>query len=214
MTAPFAEHVAAQGGAPSTNGSAPTERPWPWPEPLAEAAFHGVAGDITRAIEPHTEADSAAILLQILVLAGTAFDRNPGFEVEATRHHTNEFTVIVGASATSRKGSAFGQARRPVELADPSLKERVMSGASSAEGLIWQVRDPIIKRRKAKGEEEKKRADPDGYVEEVEDPGVDDKRLVIFEPELASLLQRMGRQGNSLSAVTREAWDAARSTPW
>ncbi|MFC1944493.1 hypothetical protein ACFLX5_03240 [Chloroflexota bacterium] len=30
-----------------------------WPNPLEEEAFYGLAGDVVRAIAPHTEADPA-----------------------------------------------------------------------------------------------------------------------------------------------------------
>jgi hypothetical protein len=33
-----------------------------WPKPLAAEAFHGPAGEIVRAIDPHTEADLAGLL--------------------------------------------------------------------------------------------------------------------------------------------------------
>ena len=36
------------------------ERPWPV---MDQAAYHGLAGDVVRAIEPHTEADPVAILI-------------------------------------------------------------------------------------------------------------------------------------------------------
>jgi hypothetical protein len=35
-----------------------------------------------------------------------------------------------------------------------------------------------------------------------------DKRLVVIEPEFSSVLGVMSRQGNTLSAVIREAWDS------
>lgn len=38
-----------------------------WPEPLGEAAYHGPVGDLVQAIEPHSEADPAALLVQALV---------------------------------------------------------------------------------------------------------------------------------------------------
>ena len=38
----------------------------PWPEPIDEAAFHGLAGEVVRTIEPHSETDPVAILLQVL----------------------------------------------------------------------------------------------------------------------------------------------------
>jgi hypothetical protein len=44
--------------------------------------------------------------------------------------------------------------------------------------------------------------------EEVEtDPGVADKRLLVYEPEFANVLKQTERQGNTLSAVLRQAWD-------
>jgi hypothetical protein len=60
-----------------------------WPEPMHEDAFHGLAGEIVGAIEPHTEADPAAILVQFLAAVGSAVGRGPGWTVEATRHHCN-----------------------------------------------------------------------------------------------------------------------------
>ncbi|MBI3410706.1 MAG: bifunctional DNA primase/polymerase, partial [Planctomycetes bacterium] len=38
-----------------------------WPDELKPEAFHGVAGEVIRAIEPHSEADPAALLIQFLV---------------------------------------------------------------------------------------------------------------------------------------------------
>ena len=37
--------------------SGTTEIPRSWPEPIAEEAYHGITGEIVRAIEPDTEAD-------------------------------------------------------------------------------------------------------------------------------------------------------------
>ena len=46
-----------------------------WPEALAEQAFYGLAGDIVREIEPETEADPAALLLQVLNAFGALVGR-------------------------------------------------------------------------------------------------------------------------------------------
>src|SRR5688572_9104999 len=43
-----------------------------WPEPLSKAAFHGIAGEWTSRLDPHTEADPAALLIQLLVSFGNA----------------------------------------------------------------------------------------------------------------------------------------------
>jgi hypothetical protein len=43
------------------------------------------------------------------------------------------------------------------------------------------------------------------------DEGVTDKRLLVEEPELASVLRRMDRESNSLSAVLRQPGTTASS---
>jgi hypothetical protein len=174
------------------------------PSPLRAAAFHGLAGELMCDIEPHTEADTAAVLVQFLAAVGNAVGRGPGFRVEADRHHCNLFVGIVGETAVARKGSSWGQASRLVKLADPEWDDRIATGASSGEGMIWQVRDEIKETRKAKKDEE---GDEQGFVTELADLGVEDKRLLVIEPELASVLERMGRDGNTLSAVLRQGWD-------
>jgi hypothetical protein len=79
-----------------------------------------------------------------------------------------------------------------------------MSGLSSGEGLIWQVRDEIIKKEK-----DKSRGKQGGeYKDVVIDHGVEDKRLLAIESEFASVLRLMGRDGNILSVIIRQAWDA------
>lgn len=176
------------------------------PQPLGSDAYHGLAGEIVHAVEPHTEADPAAILTQLLAAVGSAVGRGPGFQVEADRHHCNLYVCIVGDTASARKGSSWGQARRLVEEADASWADRIATGASSGEGLVWQVRDPIEQTRKAKDDEDAE----DGFVTELADLGVEDKRLLVVEPELASPLERMQRDGNTLSAILRQGWDGGK----
>jgi hypothetical protein len=45
------------------------------------------------------------------------------------------------------------------------------------------------------------------YENVESDPGISDKRLLVFEPELASTLRVLGRDGNTLSPIVRQAWD-------
>ena len=53
-----------------------------WPSSLAPEALHGIAGEFVRMIEPNTEADPAAILVQFLVAFGALVGRGPHFRVE------------------------------------------------------------------------------------------------------------------------------------
>lgn len=163
-----------------------------WPAPLALAAFHGLLGEFVRLTRPHTEADDAALAVQFLVSAGSVIGRGPYVGVEADRHGLNLFGCLVGPSAKGRKGTSWGHNRRVWERVDPQWAgNRVADGVGSGEALIEEVRDP--------------RVDPD--TNEPVDPGVNDKRLMLLVPEFAGLLKVQGREGSTLSAVLRNAWD-------
>jgi hypothetical protein len=183
-------------------GDATPDAP-PWPAPLAEEAFHGLAGRIVRTIEPASEADPAALLAQVLVSFGNAVGRAAHFAVEGDRHHGNEFVVLVGKTSKARKGTSWGRVYRLFQDAEQQwADERVQTGLSSGEGLIWAVRDPIYKRERIK-----ERGEAARYEEVEADPGIADKRLLVYEPEFANVLKQTERQGNTLSAVLRVAWD-------
>jgi hypothetical protein len=48
-----------------------------WPEPLAAEALQGLAGEFVRLVEPHSESDPAALLIQFLVGFGNLIGRSP-----------------------------------------------------------------------------------------------------------------------------------------
>ncbi|NJL27149.1 MAG: DUF3987 domain-containing protein [Thermoanaerobaculia bacterium] len=180
----------------------PEQRPWP---ELPADARYGIAGRFLRAIEPHTEADPAGVLLQFLVMVGNMIGRSPHFRVEADHHHLNLFAILVGESAKGRKGVSAGQATRLLRPVDAMwCKRRMLNGLSSGEGLIWAVRDPI-----EKTEAVREKGRPTGeYVSVVVDEGETDKRLFVLEAEFASILRVLNREGNTLSATIRTAWDS------
>ena len=172
-------------------------KPILWPR-LAEEALYGLPGDIVRAMEPHTEADPAALLVNVLAAFGSAAGRGAHVRVGPDTHHLNLFAVLVGETAKGRKGTSWGYTRNLMHAADASwCVERIMNGLSSGEGLIHAVRDHVMKKNK-KGEEE------------LEDEGVLDKRLLVLEPEFASILKVASREGNTLSAIIRQGWDGDR----
>lgn len=174
-----------------------------WPAPFAQAVFHGLVGDFVRAIEPHTEADPAALLLSFLVAFGNVAGRKAHFIADGAEHYTNLFCVLVGATAKSRKGTSWAQAIHPFQTVDEDwAKDHVKHGLSSGEGLIWGVRDPIERIEPIR---DKKRVVD--YQPVIEDPGVKDKRLMVAEMEFAMTLRVMARDGNTLSAIVRTAWD-------
>jgi hypothetical protein len=155
-----------------------------WPGPADPAVYHGLAGEIVYTIAPHTEADPVAILTQLMVAFGAATGRGAFFQVEATRHHPNQFIVLVGDSARARKGSSWDHVQALINTADPAISARTLTGLSSGEGLIWSVRDP-----------------------HGQDAGVQDRRLLVIEPEFASVLKAASRELSTLSPTLRSAWD-------
>jgi len=173
-----------------------------WPE-LHEAAYHGPAGELALAIAPHTEADPVAILAQTLVAFGSAVGRGPFFRVEADDHFPNLFLAQVGKTSRGRKGTSWGHVKRAMHEVDHEWTDNnIKPGLSSGEGLIWAVRDPIEKQDPIR---EKGRVVEYEWV--IDDPGVDDKRLTVFQGELGSTLRVLCRNGNTLSPLMREAWD-------
>jgi len=175
-----------------------------WPAPLAEEAYHGLAGEIVRAIEPASEADPVALLVQTLLGFGNLLGRTAHCRVEADQHFGNEFAVLVGKTSKARKGTSWGQVYRLLNEAEEQwANDRIQTGLSSGEGLIWAVRDPIEKMEKVK-----ERGEPVRYEKVEADPGISDKRLLIVEPEYANVLKQTERQGNTLSAILRQAWES------
>jgi hypothetical protein len=170
-----------------------TDEPEPWPE-LDPAALSGLPGQIVETIAPKSEADPAAILFHVLPAAGALIGPGPHARVEYTRHPARFFVEVVGQTSKSRKGTAWSTPNELCRSVDPDWRLIVASGLSSGEGLIYHVRDPIYGVNK-KG------------MRKLLDAGVSDKRLLIVESELAGAFARMLREGNSLTAVLRDAWD-------
>jgi hypothetical protein len=154
-----------------------------FPATVEDATLYGPAGEFVRATEPHSEAHPMALLVQFLVAFGCASGRGAH---EADRHYPNQFCVLVGPSSRGRKGSAWGHIRRLLEGVDGTFERCVVGGLSSGEGLIAHVRDPLDK-------------------DDMKTPT--DKRRLVVEPEFAQVLKVLAREGNTLSAIVRQAWD-------
>jgi hypothetical protein len=186
----------------STSPPAPAPAPQkPWPT-IATTAFHGLAGEFVALLIPHTEAAPVAILVHFLVEVGNAMGRFAYYLVEADRHHTNLFALIVGSTSKARKGTSAGRVKQALEIIDPQwVRSCFRTGLSTGEGLIWSVRDEI------QGMVWTGTGANRQQVQGVVDPGVEDKRLLVIEAEFARTISVMERPGNTLSAILRAAWD-------
>lgn len=181
---------------PVDDEPAATKRPWPVLHP---DALYGLAGDVVRTLEPETESDPAALLFSLLVSFGSAINRTPYAQVRATKHYTNLNVCIVGRTGEGRKGHSLDEIRALMHAVDPTWTENCMTngGASSGEGLLFRVRDASDP------------PPPDAQGKQPKaDPGISDKRLLVVEPEFASVLRVCARDGNTLSAVLRSLYDS------
>jgi hypothetical protein len=165
------------------------------PEPLADVAFYGPIGAAVRVIAPHCEGDPAGLLINSLAAFGSLVGTKPHMLVGRDRHTARLFAVFVGTTSKARKGLTWNFVKDLYAGIDQTFPKRVTEGLSSGEGLIFAVRDRIVK-IKEDGEEE------------VVDEGVEDKRLLVVEGEFGSVLRVAKRTGSILSAVMREAWDS------
>jgi hypothetical protein len=171
-----------------------------WPAPPEPEAYYGLPGDIVRTIEPHSESDPVALLVQILVAFGSVIGRSAHFFVEMTRHACNLFALLVGETAKARKGTSWHRVRRIFSSVDETWATQCLChGLSSGEGLIWAIRDPIHKLERDKH--------GDDVRDVLVDPGIADKRCLVQESEFAQALKVVAREGNTLSPVVRDAWD-------
>lgn len=173
-----------------------------WPE-MDPAALLGLAGRIVGAIDPFSEADPVATLVHLLVAVGNVIGPGPHCQVLHDRHPARLYAAIVGDSGTGRKGLAWSAPRHLLAQVAPDWsRDCVHSGLSSGEGLIQHVRDPRHEQQPVR-----ERGRITGYQDVIVDCGAEDKRALVIEAELASVFKRMAGEGNSLSAVLRDAWD-------
>lgn len=175
-----------------------------WPR-LTDDALCGIMGDIVRAATLNSEADPAAVLFTGLTWAGIAFGASPCLSVGDSTHPPRLFTVICGATGKARKGTSADPIRRIMKaaasIAGGSARwGKANSGPlSSGEGLVHAVRDAS-----------------DEVIHETQepkDPGVTDKRLLTIETEFGAALRAAQRDGSTLSAILRMAWDSGDIEP-
>lgn len=186
-----AEPTGPSGAAPATAVDIPiaTDRPALHPD-----ALHGLAGEVVATLLPETEADPVALLFDYLVSFGSAVGAGPHALADSSAHPARLNALLVGGTASGRKGTARSNIARIFDVAAPDWSAgRVMGGLSTGEGLIAAVSD---------GELDSKTGETVNVVI--------DKRLLVVEPEFARVLGVAAREGNVLSAVIRDAWDSGR----
>ena len=156
---------------------------------LPDAAYHGLFGEILKAVEPETEADPAGILLGMMTCFGNTVGRGAWFRVGPDPHYPALFLAVV-SKTSGGKDTAWGVVRCLFREADPAWYDGcVCSGVGSGEGLLERIGDP-----------------PPGEPAIV--PA--DKRCQLRLSEFSKCFKVGRRDGSTLSEYLREAWDGSR----
>lgn len=166
--------------------AAPTPEPLrvSWPV-LGEPAYHGLAGEVVAAIEPHSESDPAALFLTFFAAFGALVGPGPHAFADGAEHPARVWPLVVGDTAKARKGSSWQQVRRVMAAADDYfVRERVVGGFGSGEALVDAVASS--------------------------DDAPADPRLLLLETEFSRILAVGKREGSTLSSLLRQAWDGGR----
>lgn len=172
-----------------------THRNAPRPDPVC---LYGLVGDVAQAGSSNTEANPFAIAAAMLAYLGAAVGRGPYMPIGDDWNHARLFMVHVGRSSRGRKGTAkklIYRVNSAVKALDEYLVPQVhRGGLSTREGLALMIHD--------------------GYNEgKNEVPAIEDKRLLVVESEFANILHQSKRDGNTLSAALRDAWDGTSIRP-
>jgi len=174
---------------------------------LNNKAYYGISGEIATLATNDSEADKAAVLMSFLAISAAMIGSDKYLMVGETQFTTKLFIALAGNSSRARKGTSLKPVIRIKKETEKILQEKhnlnqpLMigdGGLSSAEGLIYQVRD----------ESEQLNKDGEPIWE-----GVADKRFCVIEEELGNVLKMAQREGNTLSPMLRRAWDGGTLAP-
>jgi hypothetical protein len=144
------------------------------------ATYRGILGNVTAEAAPTTEADPAGIFASLLAGTGVLIGPGPHVRIGNLRHPLLIWPLLMGRTGSGRKGEATSIAEIFLRRAKPhAFPELTVGGLSSGEGLIEQIRDEVRQ----------------------------DKRLLVIEPEFTAVMARSKREGSTLAAVSRQAWE-------
>ncbi len=163
-----------------------------------------LVGEVATLAAETSEADPVAVYFSFLAAMAAMIGKYRYLQVGDTRYNARLFTAVVGASSRARKGTSVQPVKRIIKKAEEMFEKAeknhlfsslpiIDGGLSSAEGLIFAVRDEADE---TKGKDEMPLW-----------AGVEDKRLFVVEEELAQVFKVVQREGNTLSPVLRKMWD-------
>lgn len=169
------------------------------PPIMAPEGLPPLLREIVETATATSEAHPVAVAFNVMAMFSCMIGRGPHQWIGDTVIHARPFGLVVGKSGKARKGTAEHTPMRIFRAADELLRQRRKTGdrlrihaggLSTGEGIVYAIRDAR-----------------EGVDGKDGDPGVNDKRLLVVEPEFDNVLAHTKREGNTLSATIRNLWD-------
>lgn len=166
--------------------------------------YYGIAADVVATACMNSEAAPMSVYITFLTAAAALLGHKRYLQIGETKHYARIFSALVGASSRGRKGTSFYPVERIIRRAEFLFGAQygqvyqinslniASGGLSSSEGLIERIKDTDVTNH--------------SVIE-------DDKRLLVVEEELANVLKVIKRDGSTLSATLRRAWDGGDLAP-
>jgi hypothetical protein len=190
MAASAKAEAFARGQGLEPTASAEPQADWP---SLSAEAYHGLLGEMLKAISPQTEADPSGILLGWLTCFGNIVGRGAWVTVGPRLHHPALYVGIVGKTSDA-KGDSWAASLWPFKQLEPAWASSCIAhGVGSGEGLLERIADAqtVI--------------DKKGNAQVI--PGAPDKRCLLRLSELSQCFKKGRRENSTLSEYLREGWD-------
>ena len=163
------------------------------------AMLYGIFGEFGRAAAKDTEVNPYAAAMNLMIFISASVGRGIYFYIGNDIHHVRLYGLHIGRSSRGQKGGAHSLLNRVIKVIaendfDLLLPSRHTGGLSSKEGLAALIHD--------------------GFMQGKDEVGaITDKRLFIRESEFSNVMHQAARNGNTLSAGLRDAWDGVGIQP-
>ncbi|MFF4592447.1 DUF3987 domain-containing protein [Amycolatopsis sp. NPDC001319] len=166
------------------------------------AVFDCYLGGLVESVADYTEGDPVNVLASLLCVAGVHLGQGPHVRAGDDLHPLLVWPLVIGRTNSGRKGAGWSSAKRLAIAAAPDfMVTNLRSGLTSGEGLAQMFTDDPTESSEDDDPAARGKRRAGGRLP----PG--DRRLVVFEAEWAGVMERMKRDGNSLSATLRAAWE-------
>lgn len=105
-----------------------------------DAVFDNVFGDLTKLLDPHTEAHRVAVMASFMSIFSAYIGKGPYVRAGRKKMPLSFWTILCGPTGKGRKGTATGLAMEIADMAIPTfINGQIQYGIDSGLGLIQEL---------------------------------------------------------------------------